>query len=833
MTEYKLGSDLGSVTVRLASPNDPELDCALAANGPLPDRDVEVTAQALAPLAVPGLPVGFSAGGAVGVGSYRRIEDALAKAGFTFAIPDLAPGGAACRFTILYGRLDGAGKASVAAPVAPGITAQVKAGATGGLRFAILAAVPKALGAVEHFRPVLENLTVPPLIRSCAALAPNVAILSEANGKLSLSAGVKFGYDLTWLREASAGRIEGDIGVRVNPCATAALDFGLSGGFTQCITREPDGWIRLRVAKLTKRTQSAGLSVEVGAQATTPLPGSAAPLLDAIQAGAGAIATAALGTLPDAIYRRALTALEKKYSADLSYRLQAEESDEALLDASFDLDRGGLDGWMAALDGNLSPAIQAPSSCVRFRQALLTHRIARQSRLELHLPFLNAQEWEKRLEAFGRAEVSEDAAGRLMVFTVKAEDRAARSNSYQSALLLTGALRRGAEFSLGYSDTRKTSARAVRPVLDAYGFGPAAMKWLEELPGQAPLEASLALSVPGIAASAWLDAPVSGEPEFQNAFGRVSRAVQASMRRWLPFVYFAAPERYEDLRAAWPLLVYQASLPFSGRAFTCDAQDREAVAGAIRSAGAVLPALLGSVQQLLADAGRRKTADFYEPSQAGSILGSVAQDPRQFQSLLLADALFVDRLVALGAKARTARQNEGADAAGLTRFAASLVSAFHDKLRRLYGGQDFVPFGSLILVEATAALAARADDVAMPGIVRISGAGAVRTFVNAAYRPGAVELEAEPSGVAAAVRPAAHAAEPAKPVVVPPPGPLPVGLDSADAVFRETLELCSGLSVDPASYCRSALVLYNQLSRCRTLKKTLDEQTAILTALIR
>ena len=79
-----------------------------------------------------------------------------------------------------------------------------------------------------------------------------------------------------------------------------------------------------------------------------------------------------------------------------------------------------------------------------------------------------------------------------------------------------------------------------------------------------------------------------------------------------------------------------------------------------------------------------------------------------FMSLLAADAFFIEELVGLtdcGRKLRAAAQHSPKDTVKLlTKSSADLVATFQRRLRRLYGGDDFVALGSLFLVEATAAL---------------------------------------------------------------------------------------------------------------------------------
>ncbi|MFH1266924.1 MAG: hypothetical protein ABIK89_14450 [Planctomycetota bacterium] len=149
---------------------------------------------------------------------------------------------------------------------------------------------------------------------------------------------------------------------------------------------------------------------------------------------------------------------------------------------------------------------------------------------------------------------------------------------------------------------------------------------------------------------------------------------------------------------------------------------------------------------LLLRAGKKGTAAFYSPRRARHILASVQRRPRLLNSLLVADAFLVDALVNLGCRGHQLRQDAAENPAeavrGLSRFAAKLVKAFHAKLRRLYGGQEFFALGGLLLVEATSALnAASGKPSAVRASLRVSKGPAgspeafSQTLVNAAYLP--------------------------------------------------------------------------------------------------
>jgi hypothetical protein len=445
--------------------------------------------------------------------------------------------------------------------------------------------------------------------------------------------------------------------------------------------------------------------------------------------------------LARAVYAQALAALERKYSAGLAFHLARTEAETALLDCSFDLTDEGMSAYRKALSGDIADLAGA-----HLRRATLTDQLSGQSAIELALPFLDRGQWSNGWEALAKAEIECTADGRLVVYTVDAADSVQRKQEYQSRLALSGGLlaaaaRRESNFTVSYSTTRTgVDCSALAPILAAYGFDAQAQT---ALASAADGSTSLALSIPGELVACWLNAPAERDPGFFDAYSAVSRAVQQALRNWLPYLYFADLERYGDLGAAWPLVLYGCTRPFRGRPrseFTYDVMDPERVAQARRSALRALPAELERIAQLLAGAGRTAAARFYAPGQEDAVLEATQRQPRLFQSLLAADAFFVDSLVHLGNHGRglTAALERDPRVAvrELARFSAAFVTAFHRRLRRLYGGDNFVALGSLLLVEATRALASTArPDAAIAGVLRLANGDASRTFVNAAFRP--------------------------------------------------------------------------------------------------
>lgn len=465
----------------------------------------------------------------------------------------------------------------------------------------------------------------------------------------------------------------------------------------------------------------------------------------------------ALGGLRDAVYQKALAALRTKYEAEAAWRLSAAGEHTAVVDCAFAFTARGLALFRRAWSGDFSWVAAAGGEDFELHSGVFSDQIARETRLELHLPFLDRKGWSDRLEALANAEVASDGDGRLLVYHVEASHRIEHKNAYQSILALAGSLRlgrrqSGTEFTLSYCDSRALRSPQdlllLRPILESYSFDPAVAEALgrdgEPLNGE--VHASLAISVPGSLAAAWLEAPEEKSPDFFPVYSRVSVAVQRCMRAWLPYCYFSEANRYGDLAAAFPLLVYQASLPFAGRPrydFSYDVMSAESMEELYRSAARRLSRQLARIEQLLRDSGQAALAAFYSPRSARDILDSVRRQPKLLHALVAGDAFLTDAVINLGCHGAELRRilpaNPSLAVRKLTEFAAEFVKAFHGRLRRLYGKRDFVALGSLLLVEATAALRGSAlPDGSPQAVLRLSGApaaeGATLLWVNSAWK---------------------------------------------------------------------------------------------------
>jgi hypothetical protein len=455
---------------------------------------------------------------------------------------------------------------------------------------------------------------------------------------------------------------------------------------------------------------------------------------------------AAWTSLRDRAYNAAREALEHKLPLELNVLLERSSGGSALADVSFRFNTAGLGLFQQVLQGDLTPlfAELSHAGSLRLRHGLLTHHIRRNRQVEIHLPFLGRKQLQRSLEAIARAEVTHDGSGRVLVYGVEATDKSTRNNERQSTLLFSAAL------TVSGGEPRNDNCRFAFTDIKTSGPGQHHESWLRMLEAyglptpalpDAPWRATLNLTLPGELAEVWTNAPHSKDPSFMPTMCRVSRVIQAAMRRWLPAVYLSDLERFRAPSVVQPLLAYQCSAPYTGIKkgdFSYDFMDDNSRLKALNSAALRLPAALASIQQTLRAAGKSRWVGLYDPRDVRSLLEYVNRQQISFMSLLAADAFFVEELVRLtdcGRKLRTLSQHSPKETVKLlTKSSADLVTTFQRRLRRLYGGDDFVALGSLFLVEATAALSGSDPKAAIAASLTIESGGARQLYINEAAK---------------------------------------------------------------------------------------------------
>lgn len=552
-----------------------------------------------------------------------------------------------------------------------------------------------------------------------------------------------------WPREAVRGLLAGEFGTTAG-IRRAQLRVTIAGPLEAELRRKADRFhlrlvapeparLRVQVAAAWEETSLApdlrslllGLA-EFGDPAAeliaghTPLDGLARParqrlmelfpgwesghLPDSVRAALGPFAD-----LSDRIWTQAIPAVEHKCTAAWAQLAYSNEA-VTLREAMFEEAPEALAYWERLRQGEWSATPQLEG-------------LTGEWLLELHLPFLDRQEWKALLDGLPSMDVRADEWGLVFVDPIEPPEAAIqRSNFQKGASLLGSALPRPAasdsvQPTLVFREQRQLSAAQTRHllarVLERYGLAP--------LPEQfSDVEVRLTLGLEGDARP-WLEAPRPRSPDYYAAFGEVSRRLQQALRVWAPYCYFADLDRFEDPETAVPMLVYQASRPASAKAaadFTYDVMNLESVYRALRTAGAVLPEVLRSAAALLEESGRQATAARYRRLDPRAVIQTVKQRPRWFQHLLAADAAVVAEVIQLAMVTRALRDEPAEAARRLYRALQEFTGAIGQRLRRLYGRFSAEPLGALLLIEASCALAgALGRPVALKAVLRWRSAG--------------------------------------------------------------------------------------------------------------
>jgi hypothetical protein len=219
--------------------------------------------------------VGFKGSGnaSANVSVIPNANDAASAIGLDEDVPlglDL-PGDATTHYVLLRWGIDVS--ASVNGQVALGTAGSVTFGADGSAD-AISAVLRRysdgvLAGGVELIQTA-DSWMLPSEVQDISSLAPGTWIVAEVEGSLALSLGVQYGLNYNWVKAAKLAGLSGDIGLKVQLGASAALGFNVAGKYAVVVSRESlsaaDKKIRLRLFKLAKHgfdfAFDAGITVQ-------------------------------------------------------------------------------------------------------------------------------------------------------------------------------------------------------------------------------------------------------------------------------------------------------------------------------------------------------------------------------------------------------------------------------------------------------------------------------------------------------------------------------------------------------------------------------------------
>ncbi len=476
----------------------------------------------------------------------------------------------------------------------------------------------------------------------------------------------------------------------------------------------------------------------------------------------------------DKFYSAGVKALNATYRSACNYTYANSSSHTALVDITFDFNENPDLGSLvrSLLRGDFRDLLRNPYPGVSLRRAALTHGIRRQSHLELTLPFGGSKSLDHLNESLARMEVVEDG-GRLFAYDVNAADVRRDENKWRSSLMIAGGITVGAgtgirafreeqaaawmnwSYSLRQAIPRmrlfhlEERVRALIPWYFPRTFGgvPAQWtaslaEWLKDLDRQSEAVLnhgtgdlgnallSLEVSLPGLAAAAWLKAPVKSRSRaLRRPYMEMSRAIQRVMRRLIPYCYFVEPDRYVAARLpiAANVLLYQClpvttSIRTSGTTlrlntdndFYWDYRDPKQRRAMVYCAVTrrTLRGELERVHRLLEDnPPLRRWAGVYTPRALEEIPAKACPaSSRGFltTSLLRSEAIVIEEARKAGYAIAAFRDNAAGDPEraleALARFGRKITATFNKKLNGLFGGEISRTLGSLVFLEAARAL---------------------------------------------------------------------------------------------------------------------------------
>lgn len=208
--------------------------------------------------------------------------------------------------------------------------------------------------------------------------------------------------------------------------------------------------------------------------------------------------------------------------------------------------------------------------------------------------------------------------------------------------------------------------------------------------------ATLATEKSGIDFSVWKSAPKERTANYFPTYSTISKAMQTAMRQWVREWFSAHPEILLRPHTAYPVLVYQATHPFSGKPtniFTYDIQQTEALNRAFASAASKLGAQL---KELDTKNFPWLTREHYFAYRSKEVVKYVSKNRRAIYKMLNTETLLMDAILKFALI--------DIPKLGLEEAVVVLQKAFATQLRRFSDEFDFSDRADALLRIATDAL---------------------------------------------------------------------------------------------------------------------------------
>ncbi len=496
------------------------------------------------------------------------------------------------------------------------------------------------------------------------------------------------------------------------------------------------------------------------------------------------------------IYAQGLKALKTRYSVDFAATYQRTTTDTALLDVNFDLSKPEAQALFQDVAGgsNLDGLLVTETAGVTLNKASLSHEIKRTGTVDLHMPFFDFTG--THVNDSIATLTTEEHAGRVLVYQIKATDTETVKSRFQSQLSVLGSLRisAGQPLQLASGGTVAYETLQVKkdmrpldlqqrtnPFIHNYlsslfkGGDASILSFLSDFDNAVTaalhnqsnhlgdMALSMQVSMPANVLAGWFT-PRSKQ-QLHDDKTRMSRRLQGTLKRTLPVFYFQDLDNVQMNTPAAALLVWSC-LPVSTSInldsggvlhFNTDKEVfwdhpsvdlRRAVARDAHTL-ATLGAVLSGLQARLREAGR--DAQGFEPGMAGRFVEMALNTSTPMTGdALLSGLLFTESQMVRGAAdALDAIQSAVSQASTapteaikkLAEYAADLTDTFNHRLSSVYGNDSLRTLGPLALLESSAAITPAFQTVTPNAMLRMyvlnnGHTFDIGTFLNGSMPPG-------------------------------------------------------------------------------------------------
>ncbi len=458
------------------------------------------------------------------------------------------------------------------------------------------------------------------------------------------------------------------------------------------------------------------------------------------------------------IYGKARKALNSRYNFEFAAAYMKNTTSTALLDVNFDLQQAeAVDMFRKVVDdSDFDDLLVQQTKGVTLNMATLSHEINRTGTVQLNMPMFSFDSQHVN-ESLAKV-TAEEEGGRVLVYEVNASDSVTVKNRYRSDLSVLGSLQvRNGQLAMTPDSTQSIAyqSRQVKKAMSLADFEhrmtPFVHEYLPQLfsGNESSLQTfyldldrtvenvlhnganqfgdvalDMQVSVPSSVLGSWFIRR-SGDRLKRDSM-TVSLALQAKLRRLLPFCYFQEVSRLRSNPTAAALLVWAAmpvstSIDFQDeqiRRFNTNADVywdfvdidlRRAVAGDPHTTASLVASLL-SAQSRLREAGDDHNAAFFTAQQAATFQNMTQSG---IGDTLLQSLLFTEAEIIRGATAALNDVNGMLEAVAtaptkaIERFAdfgADLTDTFNHKLSSVYGDDALRTLSSMVLMEASRAI---------------------------------------------------------------------------------------------------------------------------------